>query len=273
MAASIESRVPFLDDEIVDYVARMPAQFKLRGWQTKAVLRAAVRDVVPAEILTRKKMGFPVPIGRWLRGPFQPVVDEFILSDRAAARGLFDRRAVRRLAAEHQNGFANHGDRLWLLANLEIWHRLFVDGEATDAVMLRPAKASGRCYARAVGKMGGLWPLNTGGRQRSFHMLSDLARRHQVVLVTTHGPADDPAGLEKALTHGERVVSVPYTLSKPGSAKFILALLRSVLSRHPVSLIRWHVAGSNGASISSSTRTGSTSSLSTFWSPSRTCGR
>ena len=80
---------------------------------------------------------------------------------------------MRRLAAEHQNGAANHGDRLWLLANLEIWHRLFVDGEAPDAVMLSPAKASGRSYARAVVKMGGLWPLNTGGRQPAL-MLSDL---------------------------------------------------------------------------------------------------
>jgi sugar transferase (PEP-CTERM/EpsH1 system associated) len=91
-------------------------------------------------------------------------------------------------------------------------------------------------------KMGGLWPLNTGGRQRSFHMLSELARRHQVVLVTTHGPEDDPAGLEEALTHGERVVSLPYAVSKPGSVKFIFALLLSVLSRYPVGLVRWRVA-------------------------------
>lgn len=59
-------------------------------------------------------------------------------------------------------------------------------------------------------KMGGLWPLNTGGRQRSFHMLSELARRHQIVLVTTHGPGDDPEGLAQALRHCEGVESLPY---------------------------------------------------------------
>jgi asparagine synthase (glutamine-hydrolysing) len=154
MAASIESRVPFLDDDVVEYVARMPAHFKLRGWKTKAVLRAAVRDFVPAEILTRKKMGFPVPIGRWLRESFQPIVDEFILGDRAATRGLFDRRALRRLAAEHQSRLAEHGDRLWLLANLEIWHRVFVDGETPASVMQPLKKASGRTYARALGEDG-----------------------------------------------------------------------------------------------------------------------
>ena len=66
-------------------------------------------------------------------------------------------------------------------------------------------------------KVGGLWPLNTGGRQRSFHMLSELARRHQVSLVTSHGPTDDPAGLKRALAHCEHVVSVPYQAPKLGS--------------------------------------------------------
>jgi asparagine synthase (glutamine-hydrolysing) len=65
MAASIESRVPFLDDHVVDYVAALPGHFKVRGWQTKAVLRSAVADLIPSAILTRPKMGFPVPFGRW----------------------------------------------------------------------------------------------------------------------------------------------------------------------------------------------------------------
>ena len=91
--------------------------------------------MVPAEILTRKKMGFPVPVGRWLGGSFWPMVQEFVLGPRAAARGLFDPSTLRRLANEHRSGQASHGDRLWLLLNLEIWHRLFVDGEDAAAVM------------------------------------------------------------------------------------------------------------------------------------------
>jgi asparagine synthase (glutamine-hydrolysing) len=129
MAASIESRVPFLDHKFVEHIARLPSRFKLRGLTTKAVLREAVKDIVPKEILTRSKMGFPVPMGRWLRGPFWPIVEEFILGPRALERGLFDPVAVKRLAAEHRSAAREHGDRLWLLINLEMWQRIFLDGE------------------------------------------------------------------------------------------------------------------------------------------------
>ena len=129
MAASIESRVPYLDDEFVEHVAAIPGQIRLHGWQTKAVLREALRDLVPREILTRRKMGFPVPMGRWLRGPFWGVVQEFLLGARALERGLFQPTFLRRLTEEHRTGTRNHGDRLWLLINLEIWQRIFLDGE------------------------------------------------------------------------------------------------------------------------------------------------
>ena len=134
MAASVESRVPFLDHEFVERVVTIPGGFKLRGWQTKAVLRAALRDVIPPEILTRGKMGFPVPVGRWLRGAFRSVVDELVTGERATRRGFLEPAMLRRLAAEHRAGAAEHGDRLWLLANLEIWQRIFIDGEDPAAV-------------------------------------------------------------------------------------------------------------------------------------------
>jgi asparagine synthase (glutamine-hydrolysing) len=138
MAASVESRVPFLDHEFVEHVAAIPASFKVRGWRTKAVLREAVRDLVPPQILARPKMGFPVPVGRWLRGPAWPLVEELVLAPRALARGLFEPSALRRLAEEHRTGVDPHGDRLWLLVNLELWHRIFIDGEEPGAVS-RPA--------------------------------------------------------------------------------------------------------------------------------------
>ena len=140
MAASVESRVPFLDHELVEHVASIPARHKLRGWQTKAVLRAALRDLVPHEVLTRRKMGFPTPIGPWLRGPFASIVDEFVLSERALDRGFFTPDAITRLVDEHRRGSQNHGDRLWLLVNLEMWHRIFLEREAPDQV-LAPALA------------------------------------------------------------------------------------------------------------------------------------
>jgi asparagine synthase (glutamine-hydrolysing) len=134
MAASIESRVPFLDHKLVERALRIPAHLKLAGWTTKAVLRAALRDLVPREILGRRKMGFPVPVGRWLRGGAAPFAEEFVRSPRALARGLLRPGAVRELVDEHRAGVAEHGDRLWLLANLEIWHRIFIDGEDLTAI-------------------------------------------------------------------------------------------------------------------------------------------
>src|SRR5262245_5966932 len=135
MAASIESRVPFLDHLLVERIAAMPASLKLRGGRTKAVLRAALRDVVPPAILTRRKMGFPVPLGRWFRGELRPVVDELVLGRRARRRGLFEPAALARLVTEHATGAAGHADRLWLLMNLEIWQRIFLDGEDAVGVM------------------------------------------------------------------------------------------------------------------------------------------
>jgi asparagine synthase (glutamine-hydrolysing) len=129
MAASVESRVPFLDHEFVEHVSAMPSRFKVRGWRTKAALREAVRDLVPRAVLTRPKMGFPVPVGRWLRGRFWPLVEEFVLGARALERGFFNPIALERLAMEHREGLRDHGDRLWLLLNLELWQRVFLDGD------------------------------------------------------------------------------------------------------------------------------------------------
>ena len=129
MAASIESRVPYLDHRLVEHVTRLPAALKVRGWKTKLILREALRDVVPPEILTRRKMGFPVPVGSWLKGAFGAIADELVASPRAAARNLFDGEFVRRMLHEHRAGGADHGMRLWLLMNLEIWQRIFIDGE------------------------------------------------------------------------------------------------------------------------------------------------
>jgi asparagine synthase (glutamine-hydrolysing) len=155
MAASIESRVPFLDDHVVSYAAALPGHFKVRGWQTKAVLRDAVADLVPPAILTRPKMGFPVPFGTWLRGAFSPILDEFVLSGRARARQLFNAAAVAQLIDEHRSGKRAHGDRLWLLVNLEIWQRIFVDGESPDEVMRTVSQPQSRVlYANPLGQDG-----------------------------------------------------------------------------------------------------------------------
>ncbi|HNU07860.1 MAG TPA: asparagine synthase C-terminal domain-containing protein, partial [Pyrinomonadaceae bacterium] len=133
MAASIESRVPFLDHELAELTARMPVNMKLRGKTTKFLLKEAMAGILPVEILHRKKMGFPVPVGSWFRGPFKKVIDEYVLGDRARSRGIFDPQFVSELVGRHMAG-ENHDERLWSLVNFEIWQRRFIDLET-------PAKA------------------------------------------------------------------------------------------------------------------------------------
>jgi asparagine synthase (glutamine-hydrolysing) len=129
MAASIESRVPFLDQKLVEFSTALPDRLKLRGWTTKYVLREAMRGLLPKMIIKRPKMGFPVPLGHWFRGVFRPLLDEFVVSERAVSRGLFQPRFLQRIVAEHSTSAADHTERLWALLNLEIWQRHFIDGE------------------------------------------------------------------------------------------------------------------------------------------------
>ena len=131
MAASIESRVPFLDHKLVEFTAALPERMKLRGWRTKYILRESMKRVLPQEILTRRKMGFPVPVGAWFRGRYAPIIDEYVLSGRALSRGLFDPMTVREIVKRHQSG-ENHTERLWALVNLEMWQRRFIDGEQVN---------------------------------------------------------------------------------------------------------------------------------------------
>ncbi|HUE84276.1 MAG TPA: asparagine synthase (glutamine-hydrolyzing) [Pyrinomonadaceae bacterium] len=128
MATSVESRVPFLDHKLVEFTAKMPDTLKLRGGITKYVLRESMKGVLPEKILSRRKMGFPVPIGSWFRGPFKSVIDECVLSERALSRGIFAPDFVRNLVSLHHAG-EDHSERLWALVNFEMWLRRFFDSE------------------------------------------------------------------------------------------------------------------------------------------------
>ncbi len=135
MATSVESRVPFLDHKLVEFTSTLPERLKLRGWTTKYILRQSMKDVLPKTILSRPKMGFPVPIGSWFRGAYRQVIDEYVLSERALSRGLFAPEFVRDLVNRHQNGGENHSERLWSLINFEIWQRQFFDREQASGVI------------------------------------------------------------------------------------------------------------------------------------------
>ena len=144
MAASIESRVPFLDWGLVDFTTRLPERMKLRGWTTKYVLRQAMKDMLPREILTRPKMGFPVPVGAWFRGKFRHIINECVLGERVRERGILDHKVLEHLVAEHNSGRKDHSQRLWSLVNLELWLRQSIDGDPVAGPVAHVAEVSGR---------------------------------------------------------------------------------------------------------------------------------
>jgi asparagine synthase (glutamine-hydrolysing) len=130
MAASIESRVPFLDHHLVEFAAGLPADRKLTGFSTKRILREAVRDVLPREILERPKMGFPVPFGNWVRREWAGVLRDVLLDRRARERGIVEPAEVERLLGRASTAAwdGQDADAAWQLLNLELWYRTFIDG-------------------------------------------------------------------------------------------------------------------------------------------------
>jgi len=132
MAHGLEARSPFLDHKVVELAGRIPMRYKLRltpaGMRGKFILKEAFRDLLPRPILTRRKMGFGVPIAAWFRGELKDLVHDVLLSRPALERGYFVPERVRRLVTDHTRGVRDHGYRLWTLLMLELWHRRFVDG-------------------------------------------------------------------------------------------------------------------------------------------------
>jgi asparagine synthase (glutamine-hydrolysing) len=105
----------------------MPREMKLRGGTTKWILREAMKGILPAQILDRPKMGFPVPVGSWFRGPYKHIVDEYILGSRALIAAFLTPDMFGR-SSPAQPG-EDHDERLWSLVNFEIWQRRFIDQE------------------------------------------------------------------------------------------------------------------------------------------------
>ena len=134
MSTSIESRVPFLDHRLVEFASRLPDRMRLSGLTTKRILREAVRGLLPDAILTRKKMGFPVPFAGWVSSRWHGVASEVLLDPRSRQRGLFDPLAVEQLLRDHQAGVTRGGDAIWALMNLELWYRTFIDGDGVQTL-------------------------------------------------------------------------------------------------------------------------------------------
>jgi asparagine synthase (glutamine-hydrolysing) len=130
MAASIESRVPFLDHVLVEFAATIPSRYETRGLAGKCILKSAVQDLLPQPIIHRRKMGFPTPFKGWLKGQQLGVVENTLTEPRSLGRGLFRPEAVRRVLADHRMGKADRSEQIWRLLNLELWHRVFIDRDS-----------------------------------------------------------------------------------------------------------------------------------------------
>ena len=130
MAASIESRVPFLDHMLVEFATRIPREVQLNGLAGKVILKKAVGDLLPHSILYRRKLGFPTPWSGWLAGSRLDAIEKLLVGTRSLQRGYFQREAIERIFAEHRAKYRDHCDRIWRLLNLELWHRVCLEGES-----------------------------------------------------------------------------------------------------------------------------------------------
>jgi asparagine synthase (glutamine-hydrolysing) len=126
MAASLELRVPLLDHHVVEFAARLPSRLKLRRLTRKVLLRRVAADLLPAQILDRRKEGFPVPASQWLRDEARPMLAEHLAPDVVRRRGLFNPAEVSRLLDTHVAGRSDHSRELWALLALELWCRRFL---------------------------------------------------------------------------------------------------------------------------------------------------
>lgn len=127
MAYSVEARSPFLDHRLMEFAASVPAELKLARGTGKRLLKAAMRGILPDDVLDRPKMGFGVPLARWFREELRDLPAERLLDPSATARGYLQTTEIERLVSEHHDRKADHSLRLWVLLQLDSWHREVVD--------------------------------------------------------------------------------------------------------------------------------------------------
>ena len=129
MAHSIETRVPFLDNDLVDFVLNIPPELKLKNGQIKYVLKEAMKGLLPEETLWRKKQGFTPPDQTWYRGETILYISDLLLNDRAIDRGYFNVPYIRKILDDHVSGRGNNRFLIWSLMCFEWWNRIFIDNE------------------------------------------------------------------------------------------------------------------------------------------------
>ena len=137
MGAGVEARVPYLDHRVVEFAARLPASLKVSGLRSKIVLKRLAERYVPRAAIYRRKVGFTVPLARWFGGPWRGLLRDLLLAPRALDRGYYDPDAARAVVAACCEGRVEREQGAWLMLALELWHRLFVDDDGSEAALDR----------------------------------------------------------------------------------------------------------------------------------------
>lgn len=132
MAVSLEARVPLLDHKLIEFVMRIPASMKMSGLETKYIFKQAVQDLVPEEILNRRKQGFGIPLEKWINDQLKDRIRDTLHGYRARQRDYVNPHYLNVLLEEHERGRRDHSHALWGLFMLELWHRMFVDQPSSE---------------------------------------------------------------------------------------------------------------------------------------------
>jgi asparagine synthase (glutamine-hydrolysing) len=134
MANSLEVRAPFTDYKLLEFALRVPERMKVRGTETKWITRQAMKDLLPPEVLNKKKMGFNPPLPQWINGELRPVIQKFLSPENLERRGMFRPQAVQQLVRDHQENRRDNSLKIWALLMVEVWQRMYIDNEPEESV-------------------------------------------------------------------------------------------------------------------------------------------
>ena len=134
MAHSLELRAPFCDHRLIETSLALSPRQKMPRLHLKGLLKTAFADALPPDVLSHRKQGFMIPLGRWLRTDLRETMEDLLSSERIRSRGLFDAEIVREMKESHLSGISMHSDRLWTLMMLELWMREYLDTPPTAGV-------------------------------------------------------------------------------------------------------------------------------------------
>lgn len=147
MSTSIESRVPFLDHHLVEFVCHLPTEYKIKGFETKRIERVALGKTIPDQIVTRPKQGFPTPTREWFRGSYYPLIEKLLLSDDSLSTEYINPDFTRDILDRHRRSRWDLQEQIWTLANFEIWLRVFIDCQQPEEIFGAEEKVRACAYS------------------------------------------------------------------------------------------------------------------------------